>query len=234
MLHFLSKYSTEIDVFCFQEVFNGGADEPSEIAENIPEKQYELFSLIAKKLPSHKGYFRPQLGGYYGLATFVHNNTPVIDEGEIYVHREKGYLPEATRLGGHARNLQYITISNKGRSFSILNFHGLWNGGGKTDDPDRIKQSERILAFMKKLEHPYVLIGDFNLEPDTKSLRMLEESGLDNLIKKNRITSTRTSLYLKPIRFADYALIRPEVKVKDFRVLPDEVSDHSPLYLEIE
>jgi len=33
-------------------------------------------------------------------------------------------------------------------------------------------------------------------------------------------------------KFADYALLRGEINVKDFKVLLDEVFDHSPLYLE--
>ncbi len=63
-------------------------------------------------------------------------------------------------------------------------------------------------------------------------MKKLEDFGLRNLIKEYGITSTRTSFYTKPEKFADYMLVSPGVEVKDFKVLPDEVSDHSPLYLE--
>jgi len=62
---------------------------------------------------------------------------------------------------------------------------------------------------------------------------MLEESGLRNLIKEYSIKNTRTSHYSKEGKYADYALVSPEISVLDFRVLPDEVSDHAALYLEI-
>ena len=55
-----------------------------------------------------------------------------------------------------------------------------------------------------------------------------------NLIRENNITSTRTELYEKELRMADYIFVSPEVTVKDFKVLPDVVSDHSPLYMEFE
>jgi len=69
--------------------------------------------------------------------------------------------------------------------------------------------------------------------PDTKSLQMFEEAGLTDLIKKHNIKSTRTSFYKKPERHADYIFLSTGIKEKDFKVLPEEVSDHSPLFLEI-
>ena len=87
---------------------------------------------------------------------------------------------------------------------------------------------------MKTLSNPYVMCGDFNLLPNTQSIKKLEDFGLRNLIKENNITSTRTSFYTKTEKFADYALLSDEIDIKDFKVLPDEVSDHSPLYLEFE
>ena len=53
-----------------------------------------------------------------------------------------------------------------------------------------------------------------------------------NLIKEYRITSTRSHFYESDVRFADYVLVSPEIKVRDFRVLDDVVSDHLPLYVE--
>ncbi len=77
--------------------------------------------------------------------------------------------------------------------------------------------------------------GDFNLLPDTESIRMISNNlGCLNLIDKYNIKSTRTSLYKKPLRFADYVFVSNNIKLKEFKVLPDEISDHSPLFLEIE
>ena len=61
---------------------------------------------------------------------------------------------------------------------------------------------------------------------------MLEEEGLRNLIAEHGVTSTRTTLYPRAESFADYVLVSAGVDVLEFRVLPDEVSDHAPLLLE--
>ncbi|MEK7201275.1 MAG: endonuclease/exonuclease/phosphatase family protein, partial [Patescibacteria group bacterium] len=65
-----------------------------------------------------------------------------------------------------------------------------------------------------------------------ESVSRIEAAGLRNLIKEYHVTSPRTSHYTKPEKFADYAFVSAEVTVEDFKVLPDEVSDHAPLYLE--
>jgi hypothetical protein len=48
----------------------------------------------------------------------------------------------------------------------------------KGGSDERIAQSRRILAFLASRPEPFVLCGDFNLQPGTRSLRMLEEEGL--------------------------------------------------------
>lgn len=151
----------------------------------------------------------------------------------MFVYKYKGYIPEGD-IGNHARNIQYVTVQTSNGPLTVVNFHGLWNGKGKTDTEDRMNQSKNILEFIKNLQGEHVLCGDFNLLPNTKSIAVLENAGLQNLIKRFGITSTRTSHYTKPDKYADYVFVTNEIKVKDFKVLPEEVSDHHALYLEIE
>lgn len=114
----------------------------------------------------------------------------------------------------------------------MVNVHGLWNGNGKTDTPDRLVQSDNIIKFIKNLDNPFVLCGDFNLLPDTESLKKFEEFGLRNLVREYNIRSTRTKFYDKEHKFADYIFVSKDIKVVDFKVMSDEVSDHSPLILD--
>lgn len=231
LMEFFAKHQ-EVDVFCLQEMFNGGEDDPAEMAEESEGKVYNLLSSIEKVLPEHQAYFRPSLKDYYGLAMFVRKNLQVSAEGDYFVHKDKGYIP-AEDLGNHPRNIQYATVQSSTGPITIINFHGLWNGGGKTDTEDRLNQSNNIVKFINTLQNDIILCGDFNLEPTTKSLIMLEDCGLRNLIKKYNISSTRTRYYAKPVKFADYALVSKDIEVRDFKVLSDEVSDHSPLFIDL-
>ncbi len=110
----------------------------------------------------------------------------------------------------------------------------MWNGISKEDTEERIIQSDNIIKFLKNLSEPHILCGDFNLLPENKSLKMLEEFGLKNLIKEFGVSSTRSSYYTKPVRFADYTFVSKNIKLNEFKVLPDEVSDHLAMYLDFE
>lgn len=238
ILSFFPKYQKDADIFCLQEIWSA----PHEHLEGYStagkplsnaDVTTHLMQDICKLLPDFKEYFRPHFTDHYGIMTMVRNTFEVLEEGETYVHKEKGFFPKDD-LGKHARNIQWLKINHDGKKFAVINFHGLWNGQGKGDSDDRISQSQKIIDYLKTLDYEYVLCGDFNLLPDTQSLKMFEEFGLRNLIKEYGITSTRTSLYKPAVRYADYVFVSPGVKVNHFEVLPDEVSDHNALMLDFE
>lgn len=237
LLTFFKKHADTTDIFCLQEIWSA----PYEHLEGVSAGGLALHNEqimtkglqdISAALPHHKAFFRPHHGDHYGLLMMVNENLSVVEEGELFVYKTKGYVTEGD-VGNHARNIQYVTVETENGSMTVINFHGLWNGKGKTDSEDRIQQSKNILNFTNTLDTPFVLCGDFNLLPDTESIKLLESAGLRNLIKEYRITSTRTSHYMKPEKFVDYIFISKGVTEKEFTVLPDEVSDHAPLLLEI-
>lgn len=227
LLNFFEKYK-DIDVFCLQEIYSRaeGKTEPHPELD----MKLDLFERIEDRLKdTHIGYFRPAHKDYYGQAIFVKKGISVDEEGDIFIYQN----PDPEGRGRHSRNLQYIRTTVNGKPTVIANLHGLWNGMGKTDTEDRLEQGRRIRDFVARCSEQVIVVGDFNLEPDTHSLALAEE-GMRNLVKEFGITSTRTSYYTKEGKFADYALVSPSVEMIDFKVLPDEVSDHAALYLEIQ
>jgi len=237
LLAFFEKYKDTTDVFCLQEIWSA----PYEYLEGhgaggltIKHDDIMVYGMqeISALLSEHLPYFRPTYMDNYGLMMLVKKNIPIIGEGELFVYKEKGWVT-AGDVGNHARNIQYATLDSEEGPVTIINFHGLWNGKGKTDNEDRILQSRNIVDFIGGLKGEVVLCGDFNLLPDTESIKIFEDAGLRNLIKEYGITSTRTSHYTKPGKYADYVFVSGGVKIKAFKVLPEEVSDHSALCVEI-
>lgn len=238
ILSFFEKYRDTTDIFCLQEVWSDQfMNFEGRLAGGMPIDHSHIMTHalqeIGAVLPGHTPYFRPRLLEDYGLCIFVRNTIEVIEEGDIFVHLFKGYVPPPGEdIGRHAANLQYVTIATANGPMTVLNFHGLWNGQGKGDSDERLAQSDRIVEFIHSLNHPSILCGDFNLTPDTESIQKFESAGLVDLIKKYGITSTRTSLYTKPIKYADYVFTSDGIIVNEFKVLPDEVSDHAALFLD--
>ena len=218
------KTHQDTDIFCFQELYNNGTEKMSD-EKRMP--SLNIFSELKELLPAHRGYFRPTIRNVYGIGMFIKNEIQVLEEGEVILKDVPNFAGSG---GNHTRNMQWVKCQTDKTSFFVLNVHGLWTGINKKDTPDRLEQSQRIKSFLDTVQSPKILCGDFNLLPDTKSIAMLEP-GLVNLIKIHKIISTRTSFYTKEEKFADFMFVSPEIKVQNFAVLPDEVSDHSPLLL---
>lgn len=237
LLNFFSNHINKIDIFCLQEIWSAPYEHLEGVRIGGVEAKHEEIMVYGKQeitdiMREYIPLFKPHHLDNYGLLMLVNKDLEILQEGEIFVHKEKGYLPEGD-VGHHARNIQYVSVASNGKVVTVINFHGLWNGKGKEDSQDRLEQSRKIISFIKKLEGEVVLMGDFNLLPETESLLMFEKAGLINLIKQHQVSSTRTRFYKKSEKFADYIFVSEGVVVKEFKVLPEEVSDHSPLYIEI-
>ncbi len=250
LMEHLLKQAQAVDIFCFQEVYStqsgriftreiAGLDGSHLPASDSPARA-NIYEEMIQALPEFHGYYSPSQDRYdihgpvdyplsFGLAMFVRKILQVEEEGGLFVHRAKNSVlgTDNATLG---RNLQFVQFRRNGKQFTIVNLHGLWNGKGKTDSPERIEQSRKIQAFLQSMVGAKILCGDLNLLPDTHSLGLLEQE-MRNLVKEYRVTSTRSQLYKKPDKFADYILVSPEVIVEDFKVLEEEMSDHLPLLL---
>jgi endonuclease/exonuclease/phosphatase family metal-dependent hydrolase len=120
----------------------------------------------------------------------------------------------------------------------LCNVHGLPAPGSKLDSPERLRQSKKIIDYLADKPGAKIVMGDFNLMPQTESVRMFESTGYSNLIKDFSIRSTRNHYAWDRFPdskqlFADYTFVSPEVRVKNFSVLNDNVSDHLAMQLEI-
>lgn len=133
-----------------------------------------------------------------------------------------------------------VTLTNNGLLVTLANVHGIPRPGNKMDTEARVKQSKLIIDFLGRLDGQKIIMGDFNLLPETKSVEMFEEAGYRNLIKEFNIKDTRGKINHDRYKdgeiqyFADYAFVSSGVKVKGFEVPHVEVSDHLPLILDFE
>ena len=172
----------------------------------------------------------------WGLATFVHRSLPIIGQAQGFVH--KGYSPVGYGDHPRSRSAHGVRIYDHAaaRPISITHMHGLRDLRGKMDTPERLAQAERLWTLSEQVTEPgdlRVICGDFNVEPGSETLSLLEGAGMVELVTARGFSSTRTSHYKKPGKFADYMLVDDVSAVRGFDVVcAPEVSDHCPLVLE--
>lgn len=239
LLSFLRSQRESVDVFALQEVLDGSAPP----GERAGVDQYagvdlsvspELYRLCARELSGFQGF----LSGPYSslgerLATFVRDGLTVGGTGQVELHPPLRQVVNDTSFRANSI-AQHLQVSDGGLKLRVVNTHGMWIAGGKDDTPERLQQSERLDALVSEFRDPTVLCGDFNLLPNTQSIRILEK-GLRNLVREYGVSSTRSRLSpASKGKFADYVFVTPTLRVAAFRVLEVLISDHLPLVLELD
>jgi len=244
LLNFIKESAETTDIFCFQEVFNSSKKEISPNGRVL-----DLYDQISDALPDFRGHFSASESGYnfgdlstvtadvgWGLAVFV--------RWPILTIRTESFLVHKTKNGGvenkfeRPRILQRTELKiSSDEIINLFNFHGLLDGGAKTDTPARDSQFSSVRKIIYQYKGRKILCGDFNIRPDTKNIVLLGKSMID-LIKKYNIPATRNRLYGGMKKYSDfisdYVFVSEDVNVESFGTLDVEVSDHLPLILDFE
>ena len=240
------------DVLCLQEVVHTPLSDLDWLTyrdgDHVLPQRANFFRDVCHALPDHTAIFCPAAQGelwdgdtfvpsQWGLATFVHRRFPIVGQFQGFVHKDFS----AQGYGDHPRSRSVhgvrIYDDDSDRFVAVTHMHGLRDLKGKMDTPERADQAHNLLAAAKAVARPgdlEVICGDFNVTPDSETLRILGSAGYTELVTTRGIESTRTSHYTKPAKYADYMLVGDTDAVISFGVPAEpEVSDHRPLILHI-
>jgi endonuclease/exonuclease/phosphatase family metal-dependent hydrolase len=238
------------DVLCLQEVVHSPGTAKDWLTyrdgDHVLPQRADFFGDVCNALPDHVATFCPAAQGLlwdgevsipsqWGLATFVHRSYPVIGQVQGFVHKD--YSPHGYGEHPRSRSAHGVRLYDTGnrRTVTVTHMHGLRDLHGKMDTTERDLQARALSEMSQTLSKAgdlRVVCGDFNVEPDGRTLDILQASGMVELVTTRGFTGTRSSHYRKPGKFADYMLISEASAVKDFQVIHEpEVSDHCPLIL---
>lgn len=223
LFEFINTNKNSTDLFSFSEVTQ------------------DLYKKLIHLLPDFDGYstFDENVKDMLNFQTFF-----VTNKGKFSKYDKKLLYTSRT----HENNIEVPgfvhSISSEKLNLSIINFQGIAYPGDKLDTKERLKQSKDVLEFSEKVEGLKIIMGDFNLLPETKSIKMIEDAGYRNLIKEFKIKTTRNriaweyfekskkDIFYGRQKFADYCFVTKDIRVKKFEVPNLEISDHLPLMLE--
>lgn len=159
------------------------------------------------------GRFMDFQGGAYGMG--------VLSRFPITLSREVR-LPD----GNEPRVALAVDVRlPDGRPLTIVNVHFDW----VRDDGFRFAQAQKLTEFLDALKQPYILLGDFNDEPGSRTLGLFTARAAEAAKPRdNRLTFSSTD----PVKEIDFIFMAPrdawtagEVRVIDEKM----ASDHRPL-----
>ena len=198
------------DIVGLQEV-----DERAERSGRVAEAGY-LGKLL--ELNHAFGRFMDYQGGAYGMA--ILSRFPI--EATEDVRLPEGNEP---RIALSAR----VRLPDD-QPLTIVNVHFDW----VRDDGFRFAQAEVLTKYLDALKTPYILLGDFNDVPESRTLALFKSrAGEAVKPEKDRFTFSST----EPAKEIDYVFFSPAAawRAREVRVIDERVaSDHRPVLAVLE
>ncbi|QMW00866.1 endonuclease/exonuclease/phosphatase family protein [Spirosoma foliorum] len=156
-------------------------------------------------------------GGDYGVA--VLSRFPIIDSTRLI-------LPIDPVIGGETRTIAAITVEvAKGKKVIFASTHL------DLKEPNRLSQSELIINLFKDSTLPVILAGDFNAQPDSKVIGLLDQN-----FTRSCLDCKPTIPVKEPNRVIDFIMFKPGSTFKSLstRVIDEQyASDHLPVVAEL-
>jgi endonuclease/exonuclease/phosphatase family metal-dependent hydrolase len=247
----LSKFLHEqkADFICLQEITRGLEDTVDKAyiskdvvdasTKNLPNFFFGPNSIMGdfeQKNFHGKEVYRHTFGGLMEFGNYTKSRYKMVMAQNVFVQNHFTYATDRSKWPDEDYRAVLITdhIVN-GKKLRILNYHGVWTRH-KMGNEMSLKANKIINELALKAEGEVIICGDFNLFPDTPSMRVFEKNFV-SLVDLHNIRTTRPSnneLHTSKRNVVDYILISRGVKVEKFDVINSNVSDHLPLTLDFE
>lgn len=249
LVRFLKE--TSPDIVCLQEVTRKVEDTSLDyfitkdaIDKATPALIHSFFSpnwvLRDFEIPNFHGkeIFKHDFGGFIEIGNYVRSRFKIVEGKGVFVQGDFSYVTNwkwnADHPGQEPRMVQVVDLKIDNRKLRILNYHGIWSRDKK--DTDRTKSaSNELLQLASEVADPTIICGDFNLFPNTESIKALKNR-FRSLVDEFKIRSTRPKSNehnsTRKRNVVDYIFINEKITVEKFDVIESDISDHLPLLIE--
>lgn len=175
------------------------------------------------------------LGGKVEFGQYLRSRLPILKGQNVFVQNHFSYVTDWSSWPQEDyRAVQVVDLSINGKVVRVLNYHGIWSRDKRGTDKT-LAACERIRELAQEADE-CIICGDFNLFPDTDSIKVLSEA-FTSLIDIYDIRRTRPSsneLSSQSRNVVDYIFVSKGIMVNSFEVIQSDVSDHLPLVLDFD
>jgi endonuclease/exonuclease/phosphatase family metal-dependent hydrolase len=240
-----------VDILCLQEVSDKIDDSANSdfVSKNHIDKATEnlKYSFFGKtwiikdfhlKNFHQKASFDYDFGGFLKAGNYLRTRFKIIWKANIFVQATPTFeVADWTEWpNNQSKAVQVVDLElPNSKKLRVLNYHGIWTKE-KIGNKETLKACRQILGLAKEVDCPTIIVGDFNLFPDTPSMQVFYKD-FTSLVDTHNITTTRpksNELSNLERNVVDFVLVSKDIKVKSFEVLDLDVSDHLPLVLDFE
>lgn len=209
--------------------------------ENSMKNTY-LYSEFAPVWGANKiiksGKMHRDFGGFVEQGCYILSKNDILEHHNQFYHLDyinPGFDATYFKKNDHARSIQNVIIDINGKNLQIINVHGIWNEE-KKGDTRTLSQCQFIIDKALENDFPTIILGDFNLLPESDSINLINNK-FRNLIEENNIKSTRPEFddgLDKGNIVCDYIFVDKKIIVNEFKVINNNISDHLPLLIDFD
>src|SRR6185437_10832702 len=145
--------------------------------------QIDIFEELLKILsPGYRGelsintrYSSDPANAYMGNAIFYKKEFTLKEKDILILHQRTEPFPsEINHYEDLGRTALYVKLAINGTLVSFINAHLAW---AKTpeEEPHQTKQGEIFLNYLNTISSPFIISGDFNLDPEQPLVQKLNK-----------------------------------------------------------
>lgn len=187
-------------------------------------------------------YMQNQPGSYFGNATFFKPLLSKIDKKVIWLKPFKevdSYNTEDPEfIKSLPRNALALKFLLDKKSVWFVNTHLAW-GPNPKDEPYKVDQARILYNFLKELDSPFLLSGDFNVTNESQIVKMIDDLAVNHSVRAGLTNTLNPHLHRAKELFpqghaVDYIYTSPDLVAENFMLvdIPD-LSDHFALRIDI-
>lgn len=217
------------DIILMQEVYDG--------KNSKLEKRFRTVELFKKELrfpysTFSSAFIDTQPIGDIEQGNAVFAKFPILNKKVVFLDKPYGKYDSQNpeNFGLLPSMLQHAIILLDSVELNVFNIHGIWGIDGR--DNDKRLNMSKIIANEIRDKSNVILAGDFNVEPNTRTIQSIEKY-LKNVFKDQ--LSTTFNIKRKKVvggyvtSVVDMILVSKNVKVLEHHCPKVDVSDHLPL-----
>ena len=195
------------------------------------------YQKVGKSLGLHEQFFSKLISSKLGdkelaFGNVIYSSVPFSQASTVFTRGEYNNDFNFDEDDYNIRAFQHVQVAINGKKLNILNHHGHHIDSHKLGDDETLRQVKQICEYIKSLDGSVILCGDFNLAPESDSIKLIN-GNLNNLSVKYSLKTTRSKLTYKN-EVCDYIFASNDIKVNSFAMDDTIISDHNALILDFD
>lgn len=128
-----------------------------------------------------------------------------------------------------------VIIDVDGRTVHAISWHAAWTAP-PADTTETLRQAKIVADYLKSLNNPFILGGDLNNIPESKTVGLISSVANNLMTGSNVVQTTHPKIHKIVPRgyLVDFIFTSGGIKAKSLKVPQVTVSDHLPVIAEVE